>query len=103
MSDTQGTEYSAVPGDPVMAASDPAMFAALTTQDNEILRQHLMSGWYKQAAVYPVLSEPWKETSAVLADMHLAWDAARESERAEHTRQHATREAQPEQEPEAGS
>ena len=27
---------------------------------------HLTSGWYKQQAVYPELSEPWKETSAVM-------------------------------------
>ena len=97
------TNPSAVPSDPAMAASDPALFAPLTTQDNEILRQHLVSGWYKQAAVYPVLSEPWKETSAVLDDMHLAWNTAREAERAEHTPKQATREAQAEQEPEAGS
>ena len=28
---------------------------------------HLTSGWYKQAAVYPSLSEPWRETEALLA------------------------------------
>jgi hypothetical protein len=97
---TDTNPFTAVPSDPAMAASDPAMFAPLTAQDNEILRHHLMSGWYKQAAVYPVLSEPWKETCAVLEDMHLAWATAREAER---TRQQATREARAEQEPEAGS
>ena len=46
------------------------MFAPLTTRENEILGAHLISGWYKQSAVYPRLSEPWKETSAVLDDLH---------------------------------
>ena len=105
MNDTQTAAHdpAVMPADPAMAASDPAMFAPLTTQDNAILRQHLISGWYKQAAVYPVLSEPWKETSAVLKDMGLAWDTAWEAERAGRTRQQATREAQAEQEPEAWS
>jgi hypothetical protein len=62
-----------VPGDPAMAASDPQMFASLTVKDNDILRAHLTSGWYKQSAVYPMLSEPWKETSAVLDDLSAAW------------------------------
>jgi hypothetical protein len=93
----------AAPSDPAMAASDPAMYAPLTTQDNEILRHHLTSGWFKQAAVYPVLSEPWKETSAVLDDIHLAWDTAFDSERAARARPQAARETQAEQEPEAGS
>jgi hypothetical protein len=56
------------------------MFAPLTTDENGILGAHLTSGWYKQAAVYPTLSEPWKETAAVLDDLHSAWDVAWEAE-----------------------
>lgn len=58
---------------PEMAAAVPELFTGLDTDENAILRQHLVSGWYKQAAVYPELSEPWKETSAVLDDLHEAW------------------------------
>ncbi len=77
MNDTQAaTEYNAVPHDPVMAAADPAMFAPLTGDENKILGAHLTSGWYKQAAVYPVLSEPWRETSALKEDLSGAWRAA---------------------------
>ena len=47
--------------------SDPAMFAPLTTDENKILGAHLTSGWYKQSAVYPVLSEPWQETAGLPA------------------------------------
>ena len=55
---------------------DPAMFAPLTTDENSILRTHLTAGWYKQAAVYPLLSEPWQETAGLLNDMHEAyWEA----------------------------
>jgi len=98
MSDTQAdTALSATPRDPAMAASDPAMFAPLTTQDNGILRSHLTSGWYEQAVVYPVLSEPWKETSVVLDDLGDAWQTAYQAER-----HRARLTAQPEQEPEAG-
>ena len=46
---------------------DPAMFAPLTSDENKILGAHLTSGWYKQSAVYPVLSEPWQETDGLLA------------------------------------
>lgn len=83
MSDIQpDTGPSAVPGDPAMAASDPAMFAALSGDENQILSHHLTSGWYKQSAVYPTLSEPWKETSVVLSDLHAAHAAAfRQAER----------------------
>ena len=93
-------DLSAVPSDPAMAANDPAMFVALTGQDSGILSTHLTSGWYKQAAVYPVLSEPWRETSVVLDDIHLARNAALDAERA---RRQPAREAQAETEPEAGS
>jgi hypothetical protein len=62
-----------MPADPAMAASDPAMFGPMTSGENQILSQHLTSGWYKQQAVYPALSEPWKETSAVLDDLSAAW------------------------------
>jgi hypothetical protein len=82
MSDAQaGNENSATPKDPVMAASDPAMFASLTSDDSWVLRTHLTAGWYKQAVVYPALSEPWKETSVVLDDISDAWRAARQAER----------------------
>jgi hypothetical protein len=74
---------AAMPADPAMAASDPAMFQPLTTQDNDILAAHLRSGWAKQGAVYPVLAEPWKETAATLDDLHAAWQAAREARQAE--------------------
>jgi hypothetical protein len=70
-----------LPGDPALAAGDPEMFGPLTTQENTILRHHLTSGWYKQSAVYPVLSEPWKEISAVLDDLHGAWQASYTAER----------------------
>lgn len=72
---------SAKPSDPAMAASDPGMFAPMTTGENQILSHHLTSGWYKQAAVYPTLSEPWKETFAVLTDLHDAHQAAHQAER----------------------
>jgi len=72
----QGRTPAVQPEDPAMQAGDPGMFARLTTRENEILGAHLISGWYKQAVVYPTLSEPWKETSAVLDDLHSAWDVA---------------------------
>ena len=55
--------------DPAMAAADPAIFAPLTADENSILGAHLTSGWYKQAAVYPLLSEPWRETAVMLDDL----------------------------------
>ena len=70
----QGPMPAAQPEDPAMRAGDTAMFAPLTARENEILGAHLISGWYKQSAVYPTLSEPWKETGAVLDDLHGAWD-----------------------------
>ena len=74
MSDpTQTPNPLAAPRDAVMAASDPAMFAPLTGDENQILNHHLTSGLYKQGAVYPTLSEPWKETAAVLGDLGAAW------------------------------
>ena len=73
----QGRAPAAQPKDPVMQPVDPALFAPLTTRENEILGAHLTSGWYKQSAVYPTLSEPWKETAALLDDLHSAWDVAR--------------------------
>jgi hypothetical protein len=74
----QGRTPTVQPEDPAMQAADPAMFAPLTARENQILGTHLTSGWYKQAVVYPTLSEPWKETSAVLDDLHAAWDVARQ-------------------------
>jgi hypothetical protein len=72
-----------------MAAADPALFAPLTGTENGILGAHLTSGWYKQAAVYPVLSEPWRETHVMLSDLHQAWEQQYKA-------------GQAEQEPEAG-
>jgi hypothetical protein len=72
----QGPVPAAQPEDPAMRAADPAMFAPLTTRENHILGAHLNSGWLKQSAVYPVLAEPWKETAALLDDLHSAWDIA---------------------------
>jgi hypothetical protein len=69
------------PADPVMAAGDPAMFASLTGEENLILGHHLTSGWYKQSAVYPTLSEPWRETHMLIGDLHQAW---RTTQQAEH-------------------
>ncbi len=60
---------------------DPEIFAPLTTDENMILRTHLMSGWYKQAAVYPALSGPWQETSGLLDDLHGAYEASTEASR----------------------
>jgi hypothetical protein len=67
------TDYNSVPHDPAMATADPAIFAPLTGNENVILSAHLTSGWYKQAAVYPGLSEPWRETAVMLDDLHQAW------------------------------
>ena len=72
----QGRAPGVQPEDPAMQARDPAMFAPLTARENQILGTHLTSGWYKQAAVYPTLAEPWKETAALLDDLHAAWDVA---------------------------
>ncbi len=69
------------PADPVMAASDPAMFAPLTQRENQVLNAHLFSGMYKQSIVYPPRSEPWRETSAVMDDLQEAWQAAWRAER----------------------
>jgi hypothetical protein len=57
---------------------DPAMFEPLTTGENNILWAHLTSGWYKQAAVYPELSEPWQETRGLLDDLLQAQQASRQ-------------------------
>ena len=82
MNDTQADkDPMTVPGDPAMAASNPGMFAPLSSGENQILRMHLTSGWYKQSAVYPTLSEPWKETSAVIDDLGDAWRTAYQAER----------------------
>jgi hypothetical protein len=63
------------------APGDPAMFAPLTADENSILHAHLASGWLKQAAVYPPLSQPWQETHALLKDLHEAHRAARQAAR----------------------
>ena len=62
--------------------SDPALFAPLTRDENKILSFHLTSGWYKQYAVYPVLSGPWQETAGLLDDLTAAWRAGFEAGRA---------------------
>jgi hypothetical protein len=77
MNDTpEATECNAVPHDPAMAAPDPAMFGPMTRDEHRILTAHLASGMCKQSAVYPVLSEPWRETGAVIDDLTGAWWAA---------------------------
>ncbi len=84
MTETQeATEFNAVPHDPPMAAADPALFAPMTGDEREILHAHLNSGWRKQSAVYPVLSEPWRETRGLLSDLHSAWEAAWQAEHGE--------------------
>jgi len=95
----QGRPPAAQPEDPAMRAGDPAMFTPLTTRENEILGAHLTSGWYKQSAVYPTLSEPWKETSVLLDDLHSAWDVAW---RGESPQAGGSPSTEPEPEPEAG-
>ena len=95
----QGRAPAVQPVDPAMQPVDPALFAPLSTGENEILGTHLTSGWYKQAAVYPTLSEPWKETAAVLDDLHSAWDVARKGASPLAGGSPST---EPEPEPEAG-
>jgi hypothetical protein len=82
-------DIKTAPADPAMAAADPTLFGTLTREENRILTAHLISGWYKQGAVYPLLAEPWRETGAVLDDLSQAWD-----------QQHRARQAG--REPEAG-
>jgi hypothetical protein len=85
MNDIQtAADYNSVPHDPAMATVDPAIFAPLTGNENVILSAHLTSGWYKQAAVYPLLSEPWRETAVMLDDLHKAWDEQHQASQAEH-------------------
>jgi hypothetical protein len=55
--------------------ADPGLFAALTHDEQDILRAHLTSGWYKQAAVYPTLAVAWWETAALLTGIHQAHEA----------------------------
>jgi hypothetical protein len=77
MNDTHtATECNAVP-------HDPAMFSPMTTGENTILNAHLTSGWHKQGAVYPLLSEPWRETGALIDDLSGAWWKFRRAERGE--------------------
>jgi hypothetical protein len=51
---------------------DSAMFSGLTPGELNILRHHLTSGWFKQDAVYPALSEQWWETDGLLKDLDAA-------------------------------
>ncbi|MGH3220086.1 MAG: hypothetical protein ACRDPY_15505 [Streptosporangiaceae bacterium] len=62
-----------------VALGDPAMFEPLTGDENNILWAHLCSGWYKQAAVYPALSEPWQDTGGLLDDLLQARQASRQA------------------------
>jgi hypothetical protein len=62
--------------------SDPALFGPLSMDENSILTAHLTSGWYKQSAVYPTLSEPWQETAGLLDDLHSAHRNAFEAHQA---------------------
>jgi hypothetical protein len=81
MNNTDRGRYPAVePEDAAMQPVDPALFAPLSTGENEVLRAHLTSGWYKQAAVYATLSEPWKETGVLLNDLHAVYEAAIEDQ-----------------------
>ena len=75
MTDTQAAanDRPMMPADPAMAASRPGNVRALTGRELRSSEPAPGSGWYKQQAVYPALSEPWKETSAVLEDLHAAW------------------------------
>ncbi len=59
------------------------MFSPMTTGENTILNAHLTSGWHKQSAVYPLLSEPWRETGALIDDLSSAWWVSRRAERGE--------------------
>ena len=107
MNETQeATEYNGVPHDPALAAPDPAMFASMTCGENTILNAHLTSGMYKQSAVYPVLAEPWKETAALLDDLHAAYDVAAAARRgpldAAKAEPHPAEGSPTEPEPEAG-
>jgi len=61
---------------------DPALFEPLTSSENGILHAHLRSGWAKQSAVYPALSESWQDTHGLLNDLHDAWDIAFKAEQA---------------------
>ena len=87
------TDPSELPAQP----SDPALFAPLTSDEQEILYAHLNSGWSKQSAVYPLLSEPWQETSGLLDDLLAARRAAREARAAARAQAELA-----EPEPEAG-
>jgi hypothetical protein len=69
------------PSDPVMAASDPGMFAPLTSDEAVILYEHLNSGRAKQGAVYEPASELWKDTLATLGDLLGARQAAMQADR----------------------
>jgi hypothetical protein len=81
---------------------DPAMFAQLTGEENRILTMHLTSGWYKQAAVYPALSEPWRETEALLIDLSEAHRASFQARRTADVEPQAGAAESEQREPEAG-
>jgi hypothetical protein len=68
------TDQRIAPGQP----SDPAMFTPLTTDENKILRGHLVSGWLKQSAVSG-RSGPYRDTAGFLDGLHDAHMAALEA------------------------
>jgi hypothetical protein len=74
-------EPAYLPSDPAMAARNPQMFAPLTARENLVLRQWLTSARDKQAGTYRALSEPWRETGAVIDDLTDAWGPAFQAER----------------------
>ena len=61
------------------APGDPAMFEPLTGEENGVLRAYLTSGWHMQASVYPARSEPWRESEALLDDLHEASRTSRQA------------------------
>ena len=66
----------ATPSSQIGAAQDLGLGGQLGQQvqaETEEERKKRMLQIQQQQAVYPVLSEPWKETSAVLDDLSAAW------------------------------
>ena len=79
-----GRRVRPVPDDPAMAAPDPAMFSPMTTGENTILNAHLTSGWRQAGRRLPAfLSEPWRETGALIDDLSGAWWESRRGKRGE--------------------
>lgn len=68
------------PRDPVMADARPEPFASLSAGENTTPRKHLASGLAKQGEAYSTLSEPWRETLAVIDDLEDAFAPALDAE-----------------------